>query len=414
MRQQTDVKIDMDRIRLIFICISVGFSFTFVRGQQVGNYVSNGSFEDTDTCAMFLPKFWNGVDSIASCACGYVSPCNNQMPLNPFGYQWPKHGSTFILSTLFCPPPWCANNFNRGYLRNRLKQPLVVGKTYCITFFVNISNNSSYGIDGFAAYFGANELDTISQSFIPLTFLLPQIQNPNNNIITDTLNWTPVTGTFVATGNEKHLVIGNFKSDLATNNTLINPTILPLIGTDVCIDAVSCIELNLSAYAGPDKSFIFGDSIFIGRQPDFAIDTGCVWYKLPNLNTAIDTISGLWVKPTSTSTYVVRQELDCSPLKWDTVVVFLDAVGLNDLKWYSDNIWLFPNPTETELTVTFGNQADIYKISIINSIGQTVRKVDLPIQKSELTIPTSDLDKGIYLIQLKTTAGIVTKQFVKN
>jgi hypothetical protein len=128
----------------------------------------------------------------------------------------------------------------------------------------------------------------------------------------------------------------------------------------------------------------------------------------------IDTISGLWVKPTITSTYVVRQQLDCSPLKWDTVVVFIDAVGLQDLKWHTDNINLFPNPTTDNITISFTqSNADIRFYSIINNLGQTIREGNLVLIDKSFILQTSELDPGIYQVHFKTSAGTVTKQFVK-
>src|SRR5690606_33046643 len=112
------------------------------------------------------------------------------------------------------------------------------GKTYCVKFYVNISNPSTYGIDGFGAYFGDNNIDTITYCNVPLTYLIPQVQNPQGNIISDTLNWIAITGTFVANGTEKYLLLGNFLSNANTDTLMINPTNLPLIWTEGSIDDV--------------------------------------------------------------------------------------------------------------------------------------------------------------------------------
>jgi hypothetical protein len=40
---------------------------------------------------------------------------------------------------------------------------------------------------------------------------VPQIENTDNNIITDTLNWTAFSGTYLANGGEKFILLGNFK-----------------------------------------------------------------------------------------------------------------------------------------------------------------------------------------------------------
>ena len=90
------------------------------------------------------------------------------------------------------------------------------------------------------------------------------------------------------------------------------------------------------------------------------------------------------------------------------------GIKLNGLQWNLDNVNIFPNPTETILNITFSSLTDIDKISIINSLGQTIREEHLQIKNSVFTVSTLDLDKGIYLIQFKTSAGMVTKTFVKN
>jgi hypothetical protein len=276
---------------------------------------------------------------------------------------------------------------------------------------VCVGNPATYGIDSFGAYFGDNSLDTITTCCIPLNYLIPQIQNPVGNIISDTLNWTLITGTFVASGNEKHMVIGNFKTDAATTKTLINSSNLPFVAMDACIDDVSCIPIDLSAYAGPDLYCIPGNSVYIGRPQDVGIDEACMWYKLPNMTTAIDTAAGTWVTPTSpTNTYVVKQDI-CGNIKYDTVVVYQSGVGFNNLQMYADNINLFPNPTSDNLNITF--MKGVSQVIIVNSLGQFIRREDLPSQNTQIILQTSDLSNGLYQIHIKTPFGRVTKKFIK-
>jgi hypothetical protein len=387
--------------------------------QNIGNYVNNGSFEDRYDCTLPNPitkaKYWLGIDTSHFSGL-YFSSCPglNTVPLNSYTFQWAKIGESYAGSVFFCPAPSC-NNFNRGYLKNRLKQNLQVGKTYCVNFYVNISNNSTYGIDGFGAYFGDNSIDTITKTGVPLTYLNPQIRNPDNNIITDTLNWTLITGTFVASGHEKFMVIGNFKSDATTNTVLINSTHLPKVVTDVMIDAVSCIELDLPAYAGPDRSIIPGDSAFIGRELDFAIDPGCFWYRLPGM-VPLDTISGLWVKPTVTTTYVVKQVLDCSAEKWDTVIVYMNLVGLFDPEAAEKAIRLFPNPARDHLELEISNTlfSEAFRtIRIYDQLGQIIREEEISLKQGNTRIATGDMAEGVYWLQLQgKDVPILNKKFV--
>jgi hypothetical protein len=387
--------------------------------QSIGNYVNNGSFEDLYSCN--LPsiinkaKHWNGIDSLQGGWSYLASSCYSNVPQNGTGFQWPKYGNTHVISTFYCPPPSCSSNLNRLYLRNRMRENLKPNKKYCVNFYVNISNYSTCGMDGFAAYFGDNSLDTISKFGIPLTYLSPQIENPTNNIITDTLNWTLITGTFVASGHEKFMVIGNFKSDAATNTVLINPANLPSVGTDVYIDAVSCIELDLPAYAGPDRSIIPGDSTFIGREPDFAIDPGCFWYRLPGM-VPLDTISGLWVKPSVTTTYVVKQVLDCSAEKWDTVVVYIDLVSLFDPEAAEKAIRLFPNPARDHLELEISNTlfSEAFRsIRIYDQLGNIIQEEEISIKQGNTRIATGDMAEGVYWLQIRgKNAPTLHRQFV--
>ncbi|MDO8998448.1 MAG: T9SS type A sorting domain-containing protein [Bacteroidota bacterium] len=388
------------------------------RGQQIANYVTNGSFEilkpnSTHPPSMAFPPVLIGWSAIDTNQCGFVvanSTFSNVPLTSPCDYQWPRTGNGFVMNSVFI------QNYNTwSYWRNRLKTQLVSGVQYCVKYHVNVRNCSTYGIDTYGVYFGDNTLDTITKPYFPKTYLTPQISNPPGNFITDTLGWTPLTGTFTASGNEKYLVIGNFKSSA---NTTYSPIVQPPQNNpwcDINIDDVSVIPVELPAYAGPDQYCIPGDSVYIGRLQDFATDSVCVWYKLPNVTTAIDTASGLWVKPVVTTTYVVRQQLECSALKWDTVVVYQTAVGVQSVQSLSNSLKLFPNPSNDRLNISFSSIVDVTdgQITITNNLGQLIRQETVEFKINTATIDTKNLDEGIYQIHIRTKVGTATKQFTK-
>lgn len=402
------------RINLaITICV-----FNIVSYSQVANYVSNGGFEQKINCSVTTTVFpatnWRWIDSIVYGNVGYNNLCYPNVPYGPFGFQYPKSGGAFAEVQSLCQPTLCPASNSRGYIRNRLKTNLIAGKTYCVKFYVNIANDSNYGIDGFGAYFGNNSLDTIIYTNKPLTYLVPQVQNSTNNIITDTLNWTLITGTFVATGIEKHMIIGNFKSDAATTKTLINTTYLSNVISEFYLDDASCIPLDLPAYAGPDLWCVPGNSVFIGRQPDVGIDEDCMWYKLPNTTTAIDTVAGLWVSPIVTTTYIVKQDV-CGVIKWDTVVVHQSGTGINELDVLKDGLTVYPQPAKDEITLSF--DLDIAnrfrKISIYTTLGQLIREEEIDFKSNQFVLKTTDFNNGVYLFTLKDKSNFhISKRFV--
>ena len=385
-----------------FTCIAVFYCLQF-KGQNIANYVANGSFEDTVRNISYLPLYWSALDTSSFFGLLFAPP---KTPKNNFGYQWPRHGNNYLGTS-----PYFVNN-TRGYPRNRLKQNLRAGKTYCVTYFVSLTHLSPYGIDALGAYFGNHTLDTIRYCNSPITYLTPQVNNPTNNIITDTLNWVAITGTFVATGSEKYMLLGNFKSDTNTNLALTNPTNIALFAADYYIDAVSCIEADVAAYAGPDKYLLAGDSVYIGRERDFAVDPYCVWYQLPN-TISIDTTSGIWVKPMQTTTYVVQQNLECGSLKWDTVVVRVGYTGNVELEILNDKLKIYPTPANEMLNVVFtsvssgqsavgSEQLEGFVFEIINSLGQVIREEELVFREGKAIIDTKDLESGVYVLLLKT------------
>jgi len=384
-------------------------SLCFLFGKaQVANYIANGSFEEHYTCAPFYPlslaKNWLSIDS-TSFAGVYRSKCDMSVPLNGSGFQIPKTGEAYVQTTLYCLIPGCKT----GYFKNRLKKQLESGKTYCVKFHVNITDKTPRGMDGFGMYFGDSTIDTITKCNIPLSYLVPQVQNPLGNVITDTLNWIPVTGTFVANGTEKYALLGNFLADAAVTTVSLNSPYYPQYWTDVSIDDVSCIEVNLPAFAGADKSCALGDSVFIGREPDFAIDPGCRWYKLHDMTTAIDTVSGLWVKPVGTTTYVVRQELECSSLKWDTVVVFANPVGWNDLILISNQIKIYPVPAKEKLTLWVSiadTENPFTETTIYNRLGQIVKFAKICFHDQITTVSISGIQNGLYVLGLRNNTGV--------
>jgi hypothetical protein len=378
---------------------------------QIVNYVNNGGFEE------ILPnppqglydaiKYWGPIDTLqGSTYLVSTSPPFSNAPYCFFGFQYPRSGNSFILTQLYC------NTCARWNPRNRLKQPLKSGVAYCVTYYVVNTNYNRVAIDSYGAYFGDSGMDTITKCLIPLTYLNPQIENTPGNIITDTLKWTPIKGIFVANGNEKYMVLGNFKSNAATNTLLINP-IVPTLSADIYIDDVSVIELNLPAFAGRDTFFIPGSTLFVGRQPDVGINDACTWYKLPNLSTPIATaIAGFTVNPAVTTTYVVRQDI-CGLVKWDSVVLTASAVGWEKLKILNDKLKIYPNPANNILVLEALESTETYQCRIYNSIGYLIREEEIMFKDKTVKLNVSDLESGVYSLQLKSEGvGTVSKRFV--
>lgn len=394
------------------------FTFLFLcyqnNSQTIANYVSNGGFEQKYNCStpyLNTAKYWRSIDSTIGGAV-FCDLCISNVPNSGFSYQWPRAGQGYALGSVLCQTPQCNPTSTRNYYRNRLKANLLPGKTYCVKLWANLSNPSTYAISNIGFFFVDNSIDTITKIAIPLTYINPQVENPVSNIITDTLNWTLVTGTFVANGTEKNCVIGNFRSDAATTKTLVNSTNLPYITSTILIDDVSCIPLDLPAFAGPDIFGIPNNTVYIGRQRDVGIDEACLWYNLTNTTTPIANAAGITVTvATTTQSYMVKQDI-CGVIKYDTVVVYASAVGNVELEILNDKLTVFPNPANEILNVEILKELKIkdYKLEIVNVLGQLVREEEL--KETNVRLNIEELKEGIYFLKISTEVGVLSRKIV--
>jgi hypothetical protein len=381
------------------------------------NFVNNPSFEDKYTCninfnEIYKAKYWCGIDSTKPlCGGDYYNSCstniNTSVPSNVFSYQYARTGKAYaICGSFYCPTPACSPTNQRAYLKNRLRSNLITGVKYCVKMHVNLINKCKYGIDALSIYLADITIDTISTCTIPLTYLTPQISNPSGNIISDTLNWIEVSGTFTANGSEKYLVIGNFFPNSSVNTTTVNSS-QPGWST-YNIDDVSIIDYNLPAYAGPDKNINLGDSAFIGRPPEIGLD--CTW---TTGTVTVGDSAGIWVKPTSLGTfsYVVTQNI-CGNIKTDTVNVNISS-GINENTAFAQSIGIYPQPAKDLVNISLSYFYDpTIEIKITDVTGKIIRSESLVVRNGKAQIETSEFPIGVYTLQIISKNQIAQKRLV--
>ena len=161
-----------------------------------------------------------------------------------------------------------------------------------LPIFLNCEPVSGYATNHTDAYLDDGSIDTIGYNCsLPHPEILPQIID--SFIISDTLNWVKVQGSFIATGNEKFITIGNFSDNLHTEHMISTWAVGP--SSWYLIDDVSVIESDNIPFAGNDTAIHTGDSVFLGPHE---IALPYTWYVQGN-PTPIDSGGGIWVHPTS-------------------------------------------------------------------------------------------------------------------
>lgn len=368
------------------------------------NYVSNGGFENLDTCKISpytTSEIWfcNSWDTLSNGGgLGYVM--NNCFNPNTYwgipnnlqggGYQIPRTGDGYAYIVYFKLTPNPAVNW-RWYIQQKMKDTLVAGKEYCVTYWASLINYVNYAVDELGSYFDDGSIQSISWSHeAPAN---PQVKSPSGVFYMDTLNWMKVQGTFTANGTESYITLGNFRLNAATTYTSLDGQSAGI--ASYFIDDVSVIETDLPAYAGQDKWLVPGDSVYIGRPSEVGLDDDCFWYKLPNTTTAIGTVAGLYVKPVATTTYVVKQDI-CGYVNWDTVVVYQSALGLNNPNAIENDITISPNPAGDYFELKIENEKNVKAIYLYNTLGQIIKNYIPEFKNKNIVVSISDLPTGVY------------------
>ena len=179
---------------------------------QGQNLVPNPSFETLISCPdlegatfySYTPPWFspnlNTPDILNACA---VNPYL-VVPNTGIGYQQAHTGVGYGGFA------WAFSSINCEYLSVKLNTALLSGRKYCINFFVNPGNYTAMGIDRIGAYISTDSLHVGTYGYLQF---IPQIENPTGNILTDTVNWTEISGEYIASGGEQFINIGVFRPD---------------------------------------------------------------------------------------------------------------------------------------------------------------------------------------------------------
>ncbi|MFZ1677207.1 MAG: gliding motility-associated C-terminal domain-containing protein [Saprospiraceae bacterium] len=130
------------------------------------------------------------------------------VPVNYFGYQEAHSGDAYAGAF------WVITNTPyREYISTPLTEPLVAGKTYSVSFFVNIADHYC-GVSHCGLYFSNSEPD---QNNNDVMNVIPQISY-SGGFLNDYDEWVKISGCYQAVGGEQFITIGNF------NSTASSPT----------------------------------------------------------------------------------------------------------------------------------------------------------------------------------------------
>lgn len=243
-----------EKLLAFLLCLFiVGFGY----GQ---NLVPNPSFEDALGCPSGAGEIDKATSWTTSCGSpDYYNTCDPNpfsmsVPNNWAGYQFPASGNAYTGIITY------SNSFPdaREYASCTLLSPLNIGTKYYISFKVVLALTNNIQLNCASDKIGA--MFTTGASFCN-TLITNNPPVYTNSVITDSLNWTRISGSFVADSTYSNLVIGNFFNDANTDtlkffNDFSDNAYYFL--DDICVSTDSIYANNYS-YTGIEESNSLSD-----------------------------------------------------------------------------------------------------------------------------------------------------------
>lgn len=378
------------------------------------NLVPNYSFENFSQCPNWdnQVNYSTGWENFGGTP-DYFNSCNSSgvsVPENGAGFQYSSSGNAYCG---FFAYPYTLGGGNpniREHIAAQLNQPLVVGTKYCASIKVSSAfkaNNVNCGCNNVGIKFStvsyqnyAGNVNTPS----PAVNNFAHIYSPS--IISDTLNWTAIEGTFTADSAYTYIIIGNF-FDINNTDTLI------MDSSNYCkayyyIDDVVVYECDCDT-TPPLAKFNYSIDSFTVNFNDLSSVTTNNWqWNFGDENT--DTVQNPVHTYDSAGTYIVTL-VSCYDFCCDTfsVQVAVNNVGIDEFQISDYKLRIYPNPASGSVTVT-AEGGD--KVIVTDLAGRKIN--ELKISEGQIKINTDQLSIGVYFISLynKNNLLLTDKFFV--
>lgn len=214
------------RMMIAFFCLTVSAA-------KAQNIVPNAGFEAYNACPSspitmpysagnnYFPTVINWSNPVKKSSPDYMNTCATitsglKIPATVFGFKNAYAGNACagIIA-------WEGTIVNgnpvfdyREYLQNKLSQPMIAGKQYCVSFYVSPAINPSANINfvnlqQIGINFSANRSIDTNGYALALAY---SIQNKTGNYLGDTAKWYKISGVYTATGSEQWLTLGCFSN----------------------------------------------------------------------------------------------------------------------------------------------------------------------------------------------------------
>jgi gliding motility-associated-like protein len=288
--------------------------------QAQSELVPNGSFESYSTCPISLSAIDFSddiyVDNWLRPSTGssdFLHACASEASLASipenffFQYQFAHSGSGYGGFYLYV-----IGSVYREYLQVQLTEAMESGECYYVEFYVAPSEIvsavlGSLATDRIGMHLSTERITLGSFDVGPID-VEPQIYNPIGFYITDTLNWTKISGIYTAEGGEEWITIGNFFNDDET-------TAIEFLGGEGSIVSYYALD-DVSIQSLSSLSLLEDTVVCAGETILLEGPSGAISYLW---NTG-DTTSSITVS--ASGVYMVDVTFDCGVFSDTAEIVF--------------------------------------------------------------------------------------------
>lgn len=363
-------------------------------------------------------------------ACNPLGALGPDVPDNIRGSQLARTGNAYAgiityeaMSMWFSPCTPVSPTGWREYVEGQLSSPLIAGNTYCVSFYVSLSDQSKWSTGDFHVYLSNTPLSIScaaqagSSSDLSSQGINPQLRY-DGATIDDKVNWVRLEWNYTATGGEQYITIGNFDPD---GNTNVN-----------CVDAGSIDPYGY--YYIEDVSVVFGNCVplpvelayFKGKWNPKSQSIQFEWGTLKEINTShfilyqvhFDQLTNQlkWVPITTIPAKGFSNSLE--RYTWD---YFFNRFGVHrfDLAQFDLNgtrhdlgsILVYVHPdysiSSTSNYITIHGRLDqLIQVELISLTGKIIKIcTQKELIENEGKIKISSIPKGVYIIRLISKKG---------
>jgi len=218
-------------MKYLLIFSLILFTHSFLHAQ---NLVPNYSFEQADSCPIYLndrnfeyslgcvgwgqantntSDYYNACDTYAI-SIGMLKPIVS-VPYNIWGFQPAFDGVAYTGICMYDS----TLNYYKEYLISNIPT-LEIDTVYKVIIHVSLADSSQFATDAFGVLF--TTYGSPNQYNNQTINIEPQIDYSNYGVISDTVNWKTLAGTFIADSEYKNIIIGGFKNYSKMNILDIN------------------------------------------------------------------------------------------------------------------------------------------------------------------------------------------------